>query len=274
MVLRVLVTNDDGIASPGLRALAEMARDRGHDVLVAAPSWDASGASAAVTGVTRAHSVVAEPCAWPGWPERSVMAVSATPALICRSALEGAYGPPPDIVLSGINAGANTGRAILHSGTVGAALTAHLAQRPGLAVSLGLSALPTGTPPYWGTAALVAGQVFDWLCAEMPLAVINCNVPSVAPGKLKGVRAGRLAPVGAAQASLTEQSGPQFPVTVESGPGDERGGNGRRPDRPVAEDTDVSLLSEGFASVTAVLPVTEDPHTDLVSALASFVLGP
>jgi 5'-nucleotidase len=272
--LRVLVTNDDGITSEGLRALAGVARERGHDTLVAAPSWDTSGASAAVTGVTQAQSVMAEARDWPGWPHGSVLAVNATPALICRSALEGAYGPPPDIVLSGVNRGANTGRAILHSGTVGAAFTAYLGRRPGLAVSLALP--PPGGPaePHWGTAVVVASQVFDWLATEMPLAVVNCNVPGLPPEELKGTRVGRLAIVGAAQASLTERAGRQFPVTVDGAPGDNHAGNGGAPAGPGEHDTDVALLEQGFASVTAVVPVVEDGTIDLAAALSPYLVAP
>ncbi len=67
--MRVLVTNDDGIESAGLVALAEVVRERGHDVLVAAPSWDSSGSSSSVTGVRSFGELVWKPVDWPGWPE-------------------------------------------------------------------------------------------------------------------------------------------------------------------------------------------------------------
>jgi broad specificity polyphosphatase/5'/3'-nucleotidase SurE len=86
--MRVLCTNDDGIRSPGLHALAHHLRLAGHDVLVAAPAEDLSGASAAIGRLHVDHL--------------------------------GAFGEPPDVVVSGINSGLNTGHSVLHSGTVGA----------------------------------------------------------------------------------------------------------------------------------------------------------
>ena len=62
--MRVLVTNDDGIESPGLSALAEVVRRDGHGVLVAAPSWDSSGSSSSVTGVSSFGEVVWDQIAW------------------------------------------------------------------------------------------------------------------------------------------------------------------------------------------------------------------
>lgn len=246
--MRVLITNDDGIEGPGLRALAEMARGRGHDVMVAAPWWDSSGASSSVTGVRSFGEVVTEHRAWPGWADGSVLAVDATPALIALIALRDRWGPHPDIVLSGINRGANTGRAILHSGTVGAAFTAYQHGCPALAVSLDvLDAAAADT--HWDTASAVAGRLFDWMAPDPRRAVINCNVPNVPLERLLGVRSGRLDLIGTFQTSMTEQSGRSVPMTVtESG---SRGGH-----------TDTDLVKQGFASVTALVPVVEDTGID------------
>jgi 5'-nucleotidase len=268
----VLITNDDGIGSPGLRALAEVARDRGHDTLVAAPSWDSSGASAAVTGVTREQHLLVEAHDWVDWEPGTVLAVNATPALICRSALQGIYGQPPHLVLSGINRGANTGRAILHSGTVGAALTAYNQQRPALAISLAVMG-PVGPPDaHWATAAVIAGRLLEWLASETRPIVLNCNVPNVPRDELRGLRVGRLAPVGTSQTSLTEQTGDLVPVTVGAGDGaTSRRDDPAAPTSPGAL-TDAALLEEGYACVTAVIPVTEDPNVELASALGPGIL--
>jgi 5'-nucleotidase len=247
--VRVLITNDDGIEGPGLRALADMARDRGHDVLVAAPCWDSSGASSSVTGVSSVGEVLTEPRSWTGWPEGSVVAVDATPALISLIALHGRWGERPDIVLSGINRGANTGRAILHSGTVGAAFTAYQHECPALAVSLHVVD-PAAVDLHWSTAAAVAGRVFDWMLGDLRRAVINCNVPDVPLGELLGVRSGRLDLIGTFQTSMTEQSGQTVPMTVAEGDGTD-------------SETDTDLVNRGFASVTALVPVVEDTGIDL-----------
>ena len=123
--MRLLVTNDDGIDAEGLHVLAQRLATTGHDLVVAAPAADASGSGAAL-GVFHADShidvkrVEVPGCDAPAW------AVAGPPGLCAMAAHLGAFGAPPDIVVSGINAGLNTGRAILHSGTVGAG--AHCAE--------------------------------------------------------------------------------------------------------------------------------------------------
>ncbi len=285
-MLRVLVTNDDGIESPGLSALAGVASERGHDTIVVAPNWDSSGASASVTGVIQGHDLVVEQHGWTGWAPGAVLSMNATPALICRSAFQGAFGRPPDVVLSGINRGANTGRAILHSGTVGAAFTAYHEHRPALAVSLdvtgsldvagsvdgpGHGSVEAGRA-YWATAAIIAGRLFDWLSTEMRHVVLNCNVPNVPVDEVRGIRVGRLAAVGASQTTLTEQTGELLPLTVGAATGDVEA-----PDDPVsaslANPTDSDLLRIGYACVTAVVPVIEDPSFELTTALGPNILG-
>jgi 5'-nucleotidase len=284
--LRVLVTNDDGIESPGLSALAGVARQRGHDTIVVAPNWDSSGASAAVTGVTQGRDLLVERHNWPGWGPGAVLSVNATPALICRSAFHGAFGRPPEIVLSGINRGANTGRAILHSGTVGAAFTAYLERRPALAVSLAVAEPADGHGAHWATAAMVAGRLFDWLAGEMRHVVLNCNVPNVPTDHLRGIRVGRLAAVGTSQTTVTERTGELLPLTVgAASESTEPAGETPRPTSsarapgvpggapppgapppgapppgapPPGAPTDAALLQDGYASVTAVVPILEE----------------
>jgi 5'-nucleotidase len=283
-VVRVLITNDDGIASPGLRALAGVASERGHDTVVVAPNWDSSGSSAAVTGVTLGRELLTEHHSWPGWAPGTVLAVNATPALICRLALEGGFGPPPDVVLSGVNRGANTGRAILHSGTVGAAFTAYHDRRPALAVSLAVNDAADGEGTHWATSAMVAGLLFDWLTSERRHVVLNCNVPNVPRHQLRGIQVGRLAPRGVSQTTVSQLTGATRPLTV--GPALEDISD---LDGPPAVDgaavsertgdvtdpglTDIELVASDYASVTAVVPVVEDLSLDLAVSLGPGILG-
>ncbi len=255
--MRVLLTNDDGIDSPGLRSLADMARMRGHDVLVAAPCWDASGSSASVTGVSQTGEVVAESRDWDGWAKDAVRAVDATPALIVFYALHEKFGSRPDVVLSGINRGANTGRSILHSGTVGAAFTAYQQDCPALAVSSAVLDLAASDPIHWESAAHFAGLLFDWLIKEQPRAVLNCNVPDLPLEEVLGLRVGGLAHIGAAQTSVTEEKGTPVRVTL--------GGE----DESAEIESDAALLQRGFASVTALRPIIEDSTVDLGGILGS-----
>ncbi len=137
MTRRILLTNDDGIESPGLAALACGLASHGHDVLVVAPESDSSGASASIGRLTeRGPITIRSLLLERGGPPVEARAVDASPGLIALAAVLGGFGPPPDFVLSGANLGANTGHSILHSGTVGAVLTAQNFGVSGMAVSM------------------------------------------------------------------------------------------------------------------------------------------
>src|SRR3954468_1773427 len=133
MAMRLLVTNDDGIDAAGLALLAATTRRAGFDVIVAAPSWNSSGASASLTGVRTDGRLEFSSRQLDG--VRAV-AVEAAPAMIVWAAIAGVFGRPPDAVASGVNHGRNTGQAVLHSGTVGAAMTAAAHGLPSLALSV------------------------------------------------------------------------------------------------------------------------------------------
>ncbi|MGB1824237.1 MAG: 5'/3'-nucleotidase SurE, partial [Ilumatobacteraceae bacterium] len=114
--MRILVTNDDGISSVGLHRLARAMTAHG-DVVVVAPDREFSGAGAAVGAIhlmqPEVHRATVD-----GIDES--WAVSGPPALCVFFARLGAFGGPFDLVVSGINPGANVGRSVYHSGTVGA----------------------------------------------------------------------------------------------------------------------------------------------------------
>jgi 5'/3'-nucleotidase len=246
-VTLVLVTNDDGVDSPGLHALARLAADLGVDVLVAAPTRESSGAGASLGAVEEHGRIVVEPRQIEGLTDLQVLAVRAAPAFIVRAALHEAFGPKPDLVLAGINHGANTGHAVLHSGTAGAAMTATTYGRSSLAVSL---ASASGQCR-WATAVATARPVVEWLLkAERP-AVLNLNVPNVAPEAVRGLRRAGLAPFGAVQAKVTEIG--QGYVHFEYSEVD-----------PVREpESDAGLLADGWAVITPLRPLCEDSQLDL-----------
>jgi 5'-nucleotidase len=236
----VLVTNDDGIESEGLHVLAQALTTVVSDVVVAAPSADASGSSAAL-GVFHADSridvkrVEVPGCSAPAW------AVSGPPGLCTLAARLGAFGPEPDIVVSGINAGLNTGRAILHSGTVGAALTAQNFGAKGLAVSV-----HADTPWRWDTAAGIALEVLDLLVEAPERSVLNLNVPALPRDEVRGVRWARLAAFGAVRAAIgeVEQDGA---LQIEL----------RATDEELPPDTDTALCEAGYATLTAIVGIAE-----------------
>jgi 5'-nucleotidase len=143
--MRVLVTNDDGVDAPGLAALtralvawADAEASSGgprHEIVVVAPSSNFSGAGAAVGSVTDGTRIVYQRARVSGAEGVDAYGLDASPALSVIAGALGAVGPKPDLVLSGINHGVNVGRSVLHSGTVGAALTASQLGISALAVS-------------------------------------------------------------------------------------------------------------------------------------------
>jgi 5'-nucleotidase len=107
-----LITNDDGIDAPGLYALAAAAADTGRRVVVAAPAEQASGASASIMTAQVGGRVPAVVHRLPGLDGVPAWGVAASPAFIVFAALRGWFSEPPELVLSGINEGANCGRAV------------------------------------------------------------------------------------------------------------------------------------------------------------------
>lgn len=257
-----LVTNDDGIDSAGLHALAGAALDAGLDVIVAAPAEQASGASAALSAVRSDGRTVVEPRRLPGL-DVPAWAVQAQPGHIVATALNGWFDPRPDLVLSGINHGANVGRAILHSGTVGAALTAKISDTRALAVSLDVALHPTGER-HWATAAGLLAPVLDLLFDAPDGTVLSLNVPDRPAAQVGPLRHARLARGGAVQTRVEEvRDGGVRLAEVEVS------------DMP-EEDTDSALLDAGHPTLTELRSVEAD-QGDLVrkwlAALSSRVDG-
>jgi 5'-nucleotidase len=185
--VRILVTNDDGVSAPGLaaltRALATWAGDR-HEIVVVAPSSNYSGAGAAVGSVTDRTTIAYQRAVVEGAPGVTAFGLDASPALSVIAGALGAVGPKPDLVLSGINHGVNVGRSVLHSGTVGAALTAAQLGISALAVSLRV-----GPPPEpWESAADLAVALIPLLRAAPVRTVLNLNVPALPLADIRGLR--------------------------------------------------------------------------------------
>ena len=248
--MRILVTNDDGVASPGISALGRALADAGHDLLVLAPTSDRSGASAAIGRLHRSDPMPVVRETWPELPDVPVYGIDAPPATAVYSACLGAFGSAPDLVAAGVNPGANTGHLVLHSGTVGAALTASVLGIPALAVSV-----QWADPPHFDTAAAVAAAAVDWVMDaaagdDRPAPVLNVNAPDRALSELRGVRDGRLAPYGEVWVATAEPSRDDLRLDYQ----------GRESNLP--SDTDLALLREGYASVTRLIGVTEAPPAD------------
>lgn len=245
--MRALITNDDGIDSRGIHTLTRVALSAGLEVTVAAPHAERSGSSAALSALGEGGRLLVERHELDGFDGVPALAVQASPAMIVFTAARGAFGEPPEIVLSGINHGPNTGRAILHSGTVGAALTAAAHDLPALAVSLA-----TDRPTHWDTGAQVAAHALDWFLAKVHQPyVLNVNVPDIPPDRLRGLRAGGLAGFGAVQANIGERGQGFVAMTLEI------------IDDAPEPDTDVALLRQGYASATVLQAPCESRAIDL-----------
>jgi 5'-nucleotidase len=177
---RVVVTNDDGIDSPGLRKLAARLADD-FDVVVAAPAADMSGSGTGIGGFDPVKGVDLTTVELDGgFPAYTI---AGPPGLAVMAAALGAFGRFPDLVVSGVNAGMNTGHSIIHSGTVGAALTARTFRSRGIAVSVAQS-----DPWQWDTAVDIGHSAARWILERSrgPY-VLNINVPGVPIGEINGI---------------------------------------------------------------------------------------
>ncbi|HEX7096489.1 MAG TPA: 5'/3'-nucleotidase SurE, partial [Acidimicrobiales bacterium] len=206
--MRLLVTNDDGIDAPGIGVLARALSQR-HDVVVAAPDRDMSGWSAGIARVSGTKEIVFTPHEMPAAPGVEAYTIAAGPGLAVLTACLGAFGDPPDLVVSGINAGANLGHSILHSGTVGAVLTAQSFGVRGLAVSAAI-----GNPWHWDTACSYACVVAAWLAELPPRTAINLNVPALPLREVRGLRRARLDRFGTIRIALSEED-TRGPLQIE-----------------------------------------------------------
>ena len=252
---RCLVTNDDGIGSDGVRVLAGLALEAGFEVLVAAPMQECSGASASITAVEEDGHLVVEPRTLPGLEDAcTVLAVGGLPAFIALTGMRGAFGPAPDIVLSGINNGPNTGYAVLHSGTVGAALTASTFGARAMAVSLNVrtrTVSGAGVPPSalsspcWETAAEFARRTLPTLVESEPGTVFNVNAPNIPLDEVKGFEWARLARFGAVQTNVAERGEGYVKVALAE------------IDAEYEPGTDAALITSGYATITPLQAVCE-----------------
>jgi len=228
--VKILVSNDDGYRAPGLAALANAVRALGA-VKIVAPERNRSGASNSLTLDVPVRAIRYEPdCYY----------VTGTPTDCVHLAISGLFDFEHDIVVSGVNDGANLGDDTLYSGTVAAAIEGRFLGLPAIAVSL---CVEPDSPRNFAGAAQVAAQLVARMVrgpVQGPV-ILNVNVPDVPDGKLRGIRVTRL--------GSRHRSKPIVPAK------DPRGrkvywvgsaGEGQ----DAGPGTDFHAISEGFASVT------------------------
>ncbi len=247
--MRILVTNDDGIDSIGLHVLARAMATLG-DVVVAAPDEEYSGYSAAFGPLHVIHPEVHR-ARIDGLDE--VWSITGPPALCVTFGRLGLFGDY-DLVVAGINPGANVGRSIYHSGTVGACLTARNGGVSGVAISQSVESFGVEGQGWeeklanqeWESAASVAVAAVEGLKASMPPepAVLNINVPCRKLSDIKGWRrteVGIEPPRSVAMASLEPRPGHTDAYRVKMNWGEAV---------ELPEHTDGGAVMAGWVSVT------------------------
>jgi 5'-nucleotidase len=229
---RVLLTNDDGINAPGLKALAAELADFGT-ISIVAPSREQSGAAQSLT--------LRQPIICHKLGERE-WAVDGTPADAVIVALHRLLPEPPDLVISGINYGANLGENVYYSGTVGAAREGALHHIPSLAVSLCSKAADLK----FDTAARVARSAAEQVLNEgLPDQVLlNINVPEPWKGGVRFTRQSKKI----TRNQLSEGKDPRGRVYYWLFE--------QRIDKDVAPDSDYAAIFAGAVSIT---PLHLDP---------------
>lgn len=177
--MRILLSNDDGYFAPGIEQLA-MGLSSLAEITVVAPERDRSGASNSLT-LDRPLSLRRTP--------NGFYHVNGTPTDCVHLAVTGMLDTLPDMVVSGINHGANMGDDTIYSGTVAAATEGYLLGVPAIAVSLvGKNGV------HFATAAGIARQLVERFLAQ-PIrnpVLLNVNVPDVPPEEIRGIRVTRL----------------------------------------------------------------------------------
>lgn len=128
--LRVLVINDDGIDAPALSLLATRLTASGHDVQVAAPYDEQTGCGASLGRMDDGVLVALKDVRLTAAPDVPAVAVDAPPALVVLAACQGVFGPPPEVVVSSVNDGFNTGTVVMHSGRTSPSSSSLASARP------------------------------------------------------------------------------------------------------------------------------------------------
>jgi 5'-nucleotidase len=243
--MRILVTNDDGIHAPGLAVLETIAARLSDDVWVCAPAEEQSGAGHSLT-LTR-------PVRLRRHGERR-FSVSGTPTDAVMMALRKLLDAPPDLILSGVNRGANLGDDVTYSGTVSAAIEGALAGIRSIALSQVYAREGMGDTVPFAAAEAWGARVLAPLLGEpfAPRTLVNVNFPALPGEAVKGIRVVRQGFHDYARGTLVEGMDPRgYPYfwfglnAIERTPG---------------HQTDLEAVADGFIAVTPLqLDLTNQP---------------
>lgn len=224
--MHILLSNDDGYLAEGIKVLAEVLQDLA-ELTVVAPDRNRSAAS---NSLTLSRPIRAQKIA------DGFFSVDGTPTDCVHLAITGLLKEEPNIVVSGINAGANLGDDVLYSGTVAAATEGRFMGYPSIAVSL------AGTTHYSSAAKVVSMMVKQLML--YPLAddrILNINVPDLAWSEIKGIKATRLGCRDKAE-PIIKQNDPYGNSVYWVGRAGEPG--------DASVGTDFDAINQGYISVT------------------------
>ena len=240
--MRILISNDDGYKADGIIQLAKSLSEIA-EVIVVAPSENKSAASSSLT--------IGKPLK-PIQIEKNVYAIDATPSDCVHLALCGFIKESIDLVVTGINFGANLGDDVIYSGTVAGAIEGRFLGLPSIAMSLA-----SWECKHFDTA----GEIAKLLVAQInkaPLAnntIINVNVPDIPMTEIKGIKSTRLGNRHKSEPSIQDLKNPSLYWIGE---------NGKEADN--GEGTDFNAVSNNFVSVTPLqIDLTKYPELKPVS---------
>ena len=224
----ILITNDDGIHSPGLRALQQALTELGDTVIIA-PDRDNSAVSHSLTmnRPLKVHEI-----------DKNIYSVDGTPTDCVAVGLKKILDSSPALLVSGINAGANLGDDISYSGTVSAAIEGTMYGIPSMALSVG------GEPPYDYRAAMLIAACMAKKILMNPLpenTLLNINVPSGSVyKKIRVTRQGRRLWENSIHETLDPRGSKHYWI------------GGGTPVTDLNEDTDVHVFASGNVSITPI----------------------
>jgi 5'-nucleotidase len=227
--MNVLLSNDDGYQAPGIRALWDVLGELAwcENRVLVAPERNRSAASNALTLMAPLRMTEQSP---------NVYSVDGTPTDCVHLAVNGALEPQPDMVISGINAGANMGDDVLYSGTVAAATEGRFLGKPSIAVSL-------CGDEHFETAARMMQHLLGHLPKLLldPNTILNINVPDRPYDAIKGVRITRLGKRHASE-KVVATTDPRGKPIYWVGPAGEA--------EDASDGTDFHAVASGYVSIT------------------------
>ena len=234
--MRILLTNDDGIDAPGFAVLEAIAAELSDDIWVVAPTEEQSGTGHSLT--------LSRPVRLRRLSDRR-FAVAGTPTdAVMLAVAHVMKDSPPDLILSGVNRGANLAEDVTYSGTVSAAMEGALAGVRSIALSQAYARQGMGESVPFAAARAWAPRVLAALLAEpiAPRTLVNVNFPALEPDAIKGVRVCRQGFHDYGRLRIDQRRDPRgFPyfwfglAPIEQTPG---------------HVTDLEVVADGYVSVT------------------------